>query len=71
MRISETLDGFSRSMVVKGSMLPRTTDKYEQIMRRFVGFAGDKVINELEVGDFWKFKYDMSSAKRRARLLPP
>jgi site-specific recombinase XerD len=68
-RISETLERFSRSMVVKGSRLPKTTAKYEQIMRRFIGFAGDKGISELEVGDFGKFKYDMVVRKMKSSTI--
>lgn len=68
-RISETLERFSRSMVVTGSRLPKTTAKYEQIMRRFIGFAGDKVIGELKVGDFGKFKYDMVVSKKKSSTI--
>lgn len=62
-RISETLEEFSRSMVVKGSRVPKTTAKYDQIMRRFIGFAGDQGIHELQVEDFGKFKYKSRQEK--------
>jgi hypothetical protein len=48
MGISETIEEFRRSMVVKGSRLPNTTDKYDQIMRRFISFSGDRAIHELQ-----------------------
>ena len=59
MRLSETLDDFKRSMVVSGSRLPNTTEKYERIMRQFINAIGDKEIHELRIGDFGDFKYGM------------
>ena len=69
MMISETLEGFARSMVVKGSRLPKTTSKYEQIMRRFIDICGDKAIHELKVEDFGKFKYDMVVSKKKSSTI--
>ena len=65
MRLSETLDDFKRSMVVSGSRLPNTTEKYERIMRQFINVVGDKEIHELRVGDFGDFKYGMVLKKMK------
>jgi integrase/recombinase XerD len=69
MKMSETLEEFRRSMVVKGSRLKHTTEKYDQIMRRFIAFTGDLVIGELRVGDFGKFKYDMVIRKKKSSTI--
>ena len=69
MRLSETLESFARSMVVKCSRLPKTTSKYEQIMRQFIVFSADKAIHELKVEDFGKFKYDMVVGKKKSSTI--
>ena len=69
MMISETLEGFVRSMVVKGSRLPKTTSKYEQIMRRFIDISGDRAVHELKVEDFGKFKYHMVIGKKKSSTI--
>jgi integrase/recombinase XerD len=69
MKLSETLEEFRCSMVVKGSRLQHTTEKYDQIVRRFIAFTGDRVIGELRVGDFGKFKYDMVLRKKKSSTI--